>query len=38
MGAAIRDSEVFGIEDCGHLATLEAPAEVNRILTTWFSR
>jgi pimeloyl-ACP methyl ester carboxylesterase len=35
MAAAIRGSRLEVIDDCGHLSTLERPAEVNAALRRW---
>ena len=35
LAAGIADSRLEVIEDCGHLATLERPAEVNAALRRW---
>lgn len=37
MAAAIRGARLEIIEDCGHLSTLERPAEVNAALRRWLS-
>jgi len=38
MAAAIRRAHLEVIEDCGHLSTLERPAEVNAALRRWLAR
>jgi pimeloyl-ACP methyl ester carboxylesterase len=38
MAAAIRGSRLELIEDCGHMAPMEKPAEVSAALATWLSR
>lgn len=35
MHQLVRGSKLEVIEDCGHLATLEKPESVNRVLKTW---
>ncbi len=35
MAAAIPDSELVIVEQCGHLVTMEKPAETNEILRRW---
>jgi pimeloyl-ACP methyl ester carboxylesterase len=37
MAAAITGSELLVIEQCGHLITMEKPAETNAILRRWLS-
>ena len=37
MAAAIKGSELIVIEQCGHLVTMEKPAETNAILKRWLS-
>jgi len=37
MAAAIKGSELVVIEECGHLITMEKPAETNAILKRWLS-
>jgi pimeloyl-ACP methyl ester carboxylesterase len=38
MQAGIADSRLEVVPECGHLATLERPEAVNRILAEWMSR
>src|SRR4051812_9044782 len=38
MAGAIPGSELVVIEECGHMSTLERPAEVNSALRTWLAR
>jgi len=38
IAAAIPDSQLVIIDRCGHMATMERPAEVTSALTTWFQR
>jgi pimeloyl-ACP methyl ester carboxylesterase len=35
MAARVPGSQLRVIEDCGHLATIEQPQEVNRVLADW---
>jgi len=35
MAAAIKGSELIVIEQCGHLVTMEKPAETTAILKRW---
>ena len=37
MAAGIRDASLHVVEACGHLATIERPAEVNEALRGWLS-
>jgi len=37
MARAIPAAQLVVVEDCGHVSTLERPAEVNRALRTWLS-
>ena len=37
MAAAIPGANLVVVEECGHLATLERPAEVNAALRTWLA-
>jgi pimeloyl-ACP methyl ester carboxylesterase len=37
MAAAIKGSELIVVEQCGHLLTMEKPAETNAILKRWLS-
>jgi pimeloyl-ACP methyl ester carboxylesterase len=37
MAAAIADSRLVVVEDCGHLSSLERPDEVNSALRTWLA-
>jgi pimeloyl-ACP methyl ester carboxylesterase len=37
MAATIRHAQLEVIEDCGHLSTLERPAEVNAALRRWLA-
>lgn len=38
IAAAIKDSELIVIEQCGHLITMEKPEETNAILRKWLSQ
>jgi pimeloyl-ACP methyl ester carboxylesterase len=38
MAAAIRGSTLCVIDDCGHMAPMEKPAEVNATLAAWLAR
>lgn len=38
MAAAIRGSTLCMIDDCGHMAPMEKPAEVNAALAAWLAR
>lgn len=38
IAAGIKGSELIVIEQCGHLVTMEKPAETNAILRRWLSR
>jgi pimeloyl-ACP methyl ester carboxylesterase len=38
MAAAIRDSTLSLIDDCGHMAPMEKPAEVGAALAAWLAR
>jgi pimeloyl-ACP methyl ester carboxylesterase len=38
MAAAIRGSRLELIEDCGHMAPMEKPAQVSAALATWLAR
>ncbi|MCX7142318.1 MAG: alpha/beta hydrolase, partial [Proteobacteria bacterium] len=37
MAVGIRGAKLEVIDDCGHLSTLEKPAEVNPALRRWLS-
>ena len=37
IAAGVKDAKLVVIEDCGHLSTLEKPAEVNSALRRWLS-
>jgi len=37
MAAGIKGARLEVIEDCGHLSTLEKPAEVNAALRRWLA-
>lgn len=37
MARTIPGAKLVVVEDCGHVSTLERPAEVNRALRTWLS-
>ena len=37
MAAAIKDSELVVVEQCGHLVTMEKPDETNAILKKWLT-
>lgn len=37
MAASIPDARLVIVEECGHLSTLERPAEVNRALRDWLT-
>ncbi len=38
MAAAIRSAKLVVLEECGHMSTLERPAQVNRALRDWLMR
>ena len=38
MAAAIPGAKLVVVEECGHLSTLERPAEVNRAMRSWLQR
>ena len=38
MAAAIPGAKLVVVEECGHLPTLERPAEVNRAMRSWLQR
>ncbi len=38
LAAAIPDSELYLIDDCGHLSTMEQPEAVNKILLGWLQK
>jgi len=38
MAGAIPGAQLMVIEQCGHMSTLERPAEVNSALRTWLAR
>ena len=37
MAAGIQGSRLEVLEDCGHMSTMEKPAEVNRALRQWLA-
>ena len=37
MAAAIKGAQLAVLEDCGHLSTLEKPAQVNAALRAWLA-
>ncbi|MCC6779205.1 MAG: alpha/beta fold hydrolase, partial [Hyphomicrobiales bacterium] len=38
MAADLRDARLVIVEDCGHLAPMEKPAEVTAALRAWLTR